>query len=107
MELFSEAIINRLIAQYDKGGDLSVQEVITKIFNPYGLGIWYCINMAPDKDYIWCVAHLYEWEIGSVLRSELESITMEEHGMELQRDLNWEPINAQECWERVLQGETL
>ncbi|MEM6846100.1 MAG: DUF2958 domain-containing protein [Bacteroidota bacterium] len=108
MELFTDEIIERLTAQYDKGNFLSLQEVVCKIYNPYGLGIWYCINMDPsDKDYIWCIAHLYEWEIGSITRSELESITMDEHGMELKRDLDWKPINAQDCWVRVANGETL
>lgn len=108
MELFTDEIIEKLMAQYDKGSHLEIQEVVCKIFNPYGLGTWYCINMDPtDRDYIWCIAHLYEWEIGSVLRSELESITMDEHGMELERDLYWKPINAKDCWDRIQAGETL
>lgn len=79
MTLFTQEIIDQLKAQYDKAGDLAVQQVVCKIFNPYGIGTWYCINMADDEDYIWCFANMYEVEVGSVLRSELESITMGEH----------------------------
>lgn len=108
MELFTQEIIDQLKAQYVKAGDLESQQVICKIFNPYGMGTWYCLNMDPDDgDYIWCIASMFEVEVGSVLRSELESITFEEHGMQLERDLYFKPINAQEAYERLLKGEHL
>lgn len=107
MKLFTREIIEKLVAQYPKAGDMEQQDVICKIFNPYGIGTWYCINMAPDEDYIWCIASVYEVEVGSVLRSELESITFAEHGMQLERDLYFKPVNAQQAYERLRAGEHL
>nr|WKN34398.1 DUF2958 domain-containing protein [Tunicatimonas sp. TK19036] len=106
MELFTSEIIEKLINQYPLGGELDNQQVICKIFNPYGLGIWYCINMDPeDCDYIWCIADVYECEVGSVLRSELESIRVPPFGLPLERDLHFNPINAQELFLQLLPDE--
>ena len=113
MKLFTPEIIQQLTAQYPLGGDLEQQQVVCKVFNPYGLGTWYCINMDPsDKDYIWCIACLFEVEIGSVLRSELESIKVHPDRvppfqMPLERDLHFQPINAQDVYEKLLAGEHL
>lgn len=108
MTLFTQTIIDQLINQYPKSGHLENQNVICKIFNPYGAGTWYCINMDPsDQDYIWGIAHLFEWEIGSVLRSSLETIRVSPFGLPLERDIHFEPMNAQQLWDRLMAGETI
>lgn len=103
MKLFTDEIIEKLINQYPLGGELERQQVICKIFNPYGLGTWYCINMDPeDCDYIWCIADVYECEVGSVLRSELEGMLVPPFGLPLERDLHFKPMNAQALFLKLL-----
>lgn len=108
MELFTEEIIQRLTAQYDLGGFLEKQQIVCKIFNPYSVGTWYCINIDPSNhDYIWCIADIYEPEVGSVLRSELEGMLVPPFQMPLERDLHFQPMNAQEAYEKLLAGKHL
>ncbi|MEQ9440954.1 MAG: DUF2958 domain-containing protein [Cyclobacteriaceae bacterium] len=108
MKLFTKDIIEQLTAQYAKGGSLKAQNVICKIFNPYGAGTWYCINMDPeDEDYIWCIASLFEVEVGSVLRSEIERMKVPPFNLPLERDLHFKQINAEQAYQRLLAGEQL
>ena len=39
-DLFTKEIEKKLKRQYSKGFKLEDLEVITKVFNPYGLGTW-------------------------------------------------------------------
>lgn len=108
MKLFTNQIIKDLTAQYNKGSVLESQNIICKIFNPYGAGTWYCLNMDPaDEDYIWCIAHITEWETGSVLRSELENIRVSPFGQPLERDLSFQPMNAKTAFDRLIAGLSL
>jgi hypothetical protein len=103
MKLFTKEINTKLFAQYPKGNDLANQVVIAKIFNPYGRGVWYLINSDPeDPDYIWAIVDLFEPEIGSVSRSELESIKVPPYRLGLERDTSFSPKNAQELFQGVL-----
>ena len=108
MKLFTNQIIKDLTAQYNKGSRLENQNIICKIFNPYGAGTWYCLNMDPtDEDYIWCIAHITEWETGSVLRSELENMRVPPFGLPLERDLSFQPMNAKTAFDRLITGQPL
>ncbi|WKN45381.1 DUF2958 domain-containing protein [Tunicatimonas pelagia] len=108
MILFTNQIIQDLTAQYDRGSALETQNIICKIFNPYGAGTWYCLNMDPaDEDYIWCIAHITEWETGSVLRSELETLLVPPFGLPLERDLSFQPMNAKTAFDRLITGQSL
>lgn len=108
MELFTPEIEQQLQAQYHLGGDLDRQNVICKIFNPYGNGTWYLINQDPDDpDYLWCIADLFEVEVGSVLKSELVSFKIPPFGLSLERDLYFKPINAAEAYKKLINGEAL
>lgn len=105
MKLFTSQIDKQLFAQYDKGDDLKNQKVVAKIFNPYGKGTWYLLNSDPnDPDYIWAIVDLVEIEMGSVSRSELESIKVPPFRLSLERDLSFTPINAAQLYFDIKQG---
>jgi hypothetical protein len=105
MKLFTSAIDKQLFSQYSKGNDLSTQKVVAKIFNPYGRGTWYLINSdASDPDYIWAIIDLFEVEVGSVSRSELENVKVPPFRLPLERDLSFTPMNAEELLNGLMQG---
>ena len=106
MKLFNKTIDRQLFNQYSLGSDLSKQEVVVKIFNPYGNGTWFILNSDPeDPDYLWAIVDLgYGAEIGSVSRSELENYR-NRMGWGFERDLSFDPVNAQELYEGVRRGD--
>jgi hypothetical protein len=104
--LFTKEIDNKLFAQYKYGSDLSKQMVVAKIFNPFNRGQWYIINSDPnDPDYLWAIVDLFEIEAGSVSREDLQTIKVPPFGLNLERDLYFQPINAQELYDKLRQGE--
>lgn len=106
MKLFTQEIDRKLFSQYNLGSDLSKQMVVAKIFNPYGAGRWFLINSDPqDPDYLWAIVDLFDIEVGSVSRTELQSIRIGKHGLPLERDLYFKPINAQELLNGLMQGQ--
>jgi predicted ABC-type ATPase len=107
MVLFTPAIDKKLFEQYEEfGGDISQQDVVVKIFNPYGSGTWYVINSDPeDPNYLWGIVDLFEVEMGSISRDELVSLRIPPLGVKLERDLSFKPINAQELFTRLRDGE--
>jgi hypothetical protein len=106
MKLFTKDIDKKLFAQFPKGGDLANQKVIAKIFNPYGRGVWYIINSDPDDpDYLWAIVNLFEVEVGSVSRKELESLRIKPFMLPLERDLSFRERNALEVYKGVQGGE--
>ena len=106
MKLFTKDIDKKLFAQFPKGGDLANQKVIAKIFNPYGRGVWYIINSDPnDPDYLWAIINLFEVEVGSVSRKELESLRIKPFMLPLERDLSFSERNALEVYKGVQEGE--
>lgn len=104
MKLFTKEIENRLQSQYPKGNSLD-QMVICKIFNPYGAGTWYIMNQDPeDNDYLWGIVDLFEVEIGSFSKRDLEQANI--HGIgHLERDLYFKPMKAKEVWDKLQRGE--
>jgi hypothetical protein len=106
MKLFTKDIDKKLFAQFPKGGELANQKVIAKIFNPYGRGVWYIINSDPnDPDYLWAIVNLFEVEVGSVSRKELESLRIKPFMLPLERDLSFSERNALEVYEGASQGQ--
>ena len=72
-KLFTKQVDDMLFKQYQLGSSLENQKVVAKIFNPYGKGTWYLLNSDPnDPNYIWAIVDLFDIEIGSVSRAELE-----------------------------------
>ncbi len=108
MKLFTKDINQKLFAQYRIGSNLNKQNVVAKIFNPYGIGRWYLLNSDPnDPEYLWAIVQMGdEVEIGSVSRSELESIRIKPFGLPLERDIYFNERNAMEVLDGLERGQT-
>ena len=71
-------------------------EVIVKFFNPYGRGSWLITEAEKQDDGDWLLfgyCHIFEWEWGYVLLSEILNTKVELFGckLPLERDLYvWE-----------------
>ena len=107
MKLFSKEIDKKLFSQYSKGSDLDNQVVVTKIFNPYGNGRWFLLNSDPQEpDYLWAIVQMGDVvEMGSVLRSELESVRVSPFKFPLERDLSFRMVNAGELFRGLQEGK--
>lgn len=106
MKLFNKTIDKKLFTQYALGSDLEKQEVVVKIFNPYGRGTWYIMNSDPaDPDYLWGIVDLgYGAEVGSVSRKQLENYR-NKMGWGFERDLSFDPINAEKLYNGLHDGK--
>jgi len=107
MKLFTKDIDRHLFKQYHLGSDLENQVVVAKIFNPYQNMRWFLINSdVDDPDYIWAIVQMgNNVEVGSVSRSELETIRISPFRLPLERDLGFRPVNAQELLNGLRQGK--
>lgn len=64
-------------------------EVVVKYFNPCGRGTWLITEGEKQEDDDWLLfgyCHLFEWEWGYVLLSELESVQLP-FGLKIEREL--------------------
>lgn len=101
MELFTKEIKEKAKSQFHLGSEMETQVIVAKFFNPVGKGTWYLMNLDPDdEDYCWGIVDLFEVEMGSFSKSELESFKGS-LGLGIERDLYFEPVNAKELWERL------
>jgi hypothetical protein len=101
MKLFTKAIEAKAQAQFLLGSDMEKQVIVAKFFNPTGLGTWWLMNQDPnDPDYCWGVVHLYETEVGSFSKSELENYRGR-FGLGIERDLHFEEVNAKELYNNL------
>ena len=106
MKLFTKGIETKLQKQYPKGANLDTQDVVCKIFNPCGSHTWYILNQDPnDPDYLWAIVKGVEVEMGSVLKSDLVNLRIKPFGLGLERDLSFEPTNAKEIWNKLMEGK--
>jgi len=74
---------------YSKDGQGETAEVVVKYFNPCGAGTWLITEGKEQKNGDWLLfgmCHLYVWEWGYILLSELESIELP-LGLRIERDL--------------------
>lgn len=101
MELFTKEIEKRAEEQCNLGSNLKNQNAVAKFFNPNGAGTWYLINKEKNSDYCWGICHIFEWEIGSFLKSDLENFRGK-FGLGIERDLHFEEVNAEELWSELL-----
>ncbi|MBN8569268.1 MAG: DUF2958 domain-containing protein [Ignavibacteria bacterium] len=102
MKLFTKEIEAKAQEQYPKGSDLESQVIVAKYFNPTGAGSWYLMNQDPnDPDYLWGIVDLFEVEMGSFSKSELENYKGR-MGLGLERDLNFIEVNANELWDKLI-----
>ncbi|MBS1495094.1 MAG: DUF2958 domain-containing protein [Bacteroidetes bacterium] len=101
MKLFTKEIEAKAQEQYPKGSDLESQVIVAKFFNPTGAGTWYFMNQDPnDPEYCWGICHIFEWEIGSFSKSELENYKGR-MSLGIERDLHFTEVNAKELWEKL------
>ena len=73
----------------EKGIDAMDAEVLVKYFNPCGAGTWFIVEASKqeDGDYlIYGYCHIFEWEWGYVMLSELENLKLP-FGLTIERDL--------------------
>lgn len=102
MELFTNEIKEKAKTQYRLGAEMENQMIVAKFFNPAGAGTWYLMNMDPeDEDYCWGIVDLFEVEMGSFSKSELENFKGA-LGLGIERDLYFEPINAKKLWQKLM-----
>ena len=113
MQLFTAAIEAQLQEQYLLANNLGktsrpLQNLQSRGDRPYGHGTWHLINQDPeDPNYLYCIAKLYEVEVGSVLKSKLTEIRLTPAQLPLERDLYFKPVNAQTALDRLLAREHL
>jgi hypothetical protein len=101
MQLFTKTIEARAQAQYPLGADMENQVIIAKFFNPCGAGTWWLMNQDPaDPDYCWGIVQLFETEVGSFSKSELEQY-VGAYGLGIERDLYFKEVNAKELFEEL------
>ena len=79
MKLLTKEIENKLEkAPFgSKDGDGLDAKLIVKYFNPYGAGTWLITEGEKQEDGDWMLygfCHIFEWEWGTVMLSELESV---------------------------------
>lgn len=75
---------------YSKDGQGLEAEVVVKYFNPVGAGTWLITegDKLPNGDWeLFGYCHIYEWEWGYVMLSELEGLRLP-FGMTIERDLH-------------------
>jgi hypothetical protein len=94
MKLMTKEIEKKLAKYpiYSQDGKGEEAEVIVKYFNPYGRGTWLITEAEKleDGDYLlYGYCHIFEWEWGEVLLSEIENATVNVFGeeMHMERDL--------------------
>lgn len=74
---------------YSQEGKEMNSEVVVKYFNPCGAGTWIITEGEKQEDGDWLFygyCHLFEWEWGYVMLSELESIQLP-FGLTIEREL--------------------
>lgn len=107
MKLFTKDIDRQLFKQFHLGNDLDNQVVVTKIFNPYANMRWFIVNSdVDDPEYLWAIVQMgNNVEVGSVSRSELETIRISKFRLPLERDLGFRPVNAGELLRGLREGK--
>ena len=74
---------------YSQEGLLEDSEVVVKYFNPCGSGTWLITEGEKQEDGDWLLygyCHLFEWEWGYVMLSELERVQLP-FGLKIEREL--------------------
>lgn len=92
MKLMTKELEKKFAAAplYSKEGQMENAEVVVKYFNPVGAGTWLITEGEKQEDGDWLMfgyCHIFEWEWGYVLLSELENLRLP-FGMTIERDLH-------------------
>ena len=89
--------------QYIEGSDME-QKVVAKYFG--GSWTWYLMNLDPeDSDYAWGIVNVHAVEMGSWQMSELQKVKIKPFGLDIERDLYFEPMRAKDVWDALNRGE--
>lgn len=84
--------LEKKLEQYPIGsqeGKMEDAEVVVKYFNPCGAGTWLITEGEKQEDGDWLLfgyCHIFEWEWGYVMLSELESIQLP-FGLGIEREM--------------------
>ena len=76
--------------RYSKEGLGDKADVVVKYFNPYGSGTWLITEGDEQENGDWMLfgmCHIFEWEWGYVLLSELKNMRIPPFGFRIERDL--------------------
>lgn len=92
MKLMTKEIEKKLLKcpMLSKDGQGTDAEVVVKYFNPYGAGTWLITEGEKQEDGDWVLfglCHIFEWEWGTVLLSELENLKVPPFGLGIERDI--------------------
>lgn len=100
---------SKLQKQFKFGSDLTKQDAVVKVFNPYGRGTWFLINQDPDDpDYIWAIVDLgMGVDVGSVSLKEMMDVRVPVFGMRLplEKDRGFRAVKASEVVEGLMEGQ--
>jgi len=75
---------------YSKDGHGDKAEVVVKYFNPCGSGTWLITEGEEQENGDWLLfgmCHIFEWEWGYAMLSELENVRIPSFGLRIERDL--------------------
>lgn len=92
MKLMTKEIEKALLKSpmCSKDGQGKDADVIVKYFNPYGAGTWLITEGEKLDNGDWLLfgmCHIFEWEWGTVLLSELQNLKVPPFGLGIERDL--------------------
>lgn len=100
---------NKLQSQFKFGSDLTKQNAVVKVFNPYGRGTWFLVNQDPeDLNYIWAIVDLgMGIEVGTVSLQAMMDVRVSVYGMRLplEKDSSFDPKNASSVVEGLMEGK--
>lgn len=95
MQLWTEELEQKALEYplYSQKGKGKKSKVLVKYFNPYGAGTWLITEAEKQENGDWLLfgyCHIFEWEWGYVLLSELQNTKVNVFGCQfgLERDLH-------------------
>jgi len=101
MKLMTKALEKKFekFPLYSQDGMGEEAEVVVKFFNPYGRGTWLITEGEKQENGDWLFfgyCHIYDWEWGDVLLSQLQEIKIQPFGLGIERDLHCEGMKVHE-----------
>jgi hypothetical protein len=105
IDLMTKEIEKKAQAQFKLADDMN-QLVVVKLFIPIiSDWKWYIMNQNPENpEYLWGIVKGIDVEMGSMRLSELERMVFT-CGINIQRDIAFNPIPAIEVWNKLHKGE--
>ena len=90
--LMPQAVREKLLKSplHSKEGQSDNAEVVVKYFNPSGAGTWLITEGEEQESGDWLLfgmCHIFEWEWGYIMLSELQNTRVPPFGLRIERDL--------------------